>query len=61
MGSNVITFTARPKSDRARPALRRRCDNVISFAGWLGRAMPHRTPTGVFFTTQVLVTPGDTA
>lgn len=61
MASNIIAFTARPKSSPARQAPRRPRDNVISLASWIGRAMPHRTPTGVFFTTHVLVTPGEIA
>ena len=49
MQSNVIAFTG--------PAN----DNVISFANWVGRAMPRRTPTGVFFSTNVLMTSGNLA
>jgi hypothetical protein len=59
MHSNVIAFTARPKTTTSCPAPRRPRDNVITLASWIGRAMPRRTPTGVFFTTQVLVTTGE--
>lgn len=61
MQTNVIVFTARPKSNAHCPASRLYRDNVISLANWIGRAMPHRTPNGVFFTTGVLVSAGDIA
>lgn len=61
MSSNVIAFSTRPISRPVRPASPCRRDNVIQLAAWIGRAMPRRTPTGVFFTTPVLVTPGEIA
>ena len=61
MQSNVIAFTARPRNETCRPAVRQDRDNVISLASWIGRAMPRRTPHGVFFTTGVLVGPGEIA
>ena len=63
MPSNVIAFAARrpqPKHRVTDPAPSARA-NVIEFAQWIGRAMPRRTPNGVFFTTQVLATPGEIA
>ena len=64
MQSNVIAFTG-PANDnrRARTETRQTGsrDNVISFANWVGRAMPRRTPTGVFFSTNVLMTSGNLA
>jgi hypothetical protein len=63
MHSNVIAFTAhsiaRPGSTETPVAVAR--NNVIEFAAWIGKAMPRRTPNGVFFTTQVLSTSGDIA
>lgn len=38
-----------------------RHDNIVPMAAWLGRPLARRTPTGVFFTTRVLATPGFTA
>ncbi|GKY86283.1 hypothetical protein [Sinisalibacter aestuarii] len=61
MQTNVIAFTARPARPRRSRAPYRGQNNVIPLADWLGRAMPHRTPTGVFFTTRVLVAPGEIA
>lgn len=61
MKSNVIAFTARPLSNTPRPAPRHNRDNVISLASWIGRAMPRRTPNGVFFITGVLASPGEIA
>ncbi len=61
MPTNIIAFIARPSQSRAaiRPQSNR--DNVISLATWLDRAVPRRTPNGVFFTTRVLATSGDIA
>lgn len=61
MQTNVIVFKVHPKSSAHRAAPRQYRDNVISLANWIGRAMPHRTPNGVFFTTGVLVSAGDIA
>ncbi len=63
MPSNVIAFAARTTSHSrhaARPPATPRA-NVIELANWIGRAIPRRTPNGVFFTTQVLTTPGEIA
>jgi len=67
MSSNVITFAARKaraaNDDRnlrpAPPSALR--DNVILLTSWINRAMPRRTPNGVFFTTRVLMTTGEIA
>ena len=48
IGLNV----ARHRADRT---------NIVSIAAWLGSPRPKRTPTGVFFTTDVLVAPGQFA
>lgn len=63
MSSNVIAFTGRPANTNTGPApiLANACDNVVSLASWISKAMPHRTPTGVFFTTRVIVAPGEIA
>lgn len=61
MQSNVIAFPAFPKKSARRPVQRHHRDNVVSLASWIGRAMPRRTPTGVFFSTGVLITPGEIA
>ena len=63
MPSNVIAFAARRPQTEPRaplPGSAARA-NVIELAQWIGRAMPRRTPNGVFFTTQVLATPGEIA
>lgn len=63
MHSNVIAFVtntaARPYRAATQAAVAR--NNVIELTGWIGRAMPRRTPNGVFFTTHVLASSGDTA
>jgi hypothetical protein len=63
MHSNVIAFAtnaaARPCRAATQAAAAR--NNVIELAAWIGRAMPRRTPNGVFFTTHVLASPGDIA
>lgn len=65
MSANVIAFARRTADHTARPMPRRaaaeRHDNIVSIASWLDRARPRRTPTGVFFTTGVLVTHGASA
>ena len=64
MSANVIAFAGRNANRNARPLPRQgadRHDNIVSIAGWLDRARPRRTPTGVFFTTGVLVTQGASA
>lgn len=64
MNSNVIAFTRRPAANtNTRPAPRQSGarDNVISLACWMNRVITRRTPTGVFFTTRVLVGPGEIA
>lgn len=62
MSNNVIAFAARnaTRTRRARPtaAAGTRTDNVVSLSAWADRARPRRTPTGVYFTTGVLVTKG---
>ena len=65
MTANVIAFAIRTANRNTRPlpavgATERR-DNIVPIAAWLDRARPRRTPTGVFFTTRVLATPGFTA
>lgn len=72
MTSNVITFktatttaantnrTATSRTATTCPVTAAR-DNVISLASWIGRAMPRRTPNGVFFSTHVLMTTGELA
>lgn len=71
MTTNVITFktraanTNRAANDSHRTASQ--CpvtaarDNVISLANRIGRAIPRRTPNGVFFSTHVLMTTGELA
>ncbi len=65
MTANIIAFAGRSANRNTRPqpaaAASERHDNIVSIAAWLDRARPRRTPTGVFFTTQVLATPGFTA
>lgn len=59
MNTNVIAFAARAttRQRRARrPAVQAR-DNVIELAGWIGRALPRRTPNGVFYATPGCPTP----
>ncbi len=65
MTANVVAFAGRTantntRSTRSTTATGRH-DNIVSIAAWLDRARPRRTPTGVFFTTRVLVAPGFTA
>lgn len=61
MHSNVIAFTARPRTQTARKTFRRTDDNVIPLASWIGRAVPRRTSGGVVQTTLVLAAPGEIA
>lgn len=63
MHSNVIAFTAHTAAKRIRVHAQGTTarNNVIELAAWIGRALPRRTPNGVFFSTQVLATPGDIA
>lgn len=68
MSANVIAFaarTARAANTNTRYGCRAKsapnADNVIALANWLDRARPRRTPTGVFFTTGALVSPGQIA
>jgi len=65
MKSNVIAFAARTvraaNDNRAVAHPLGRPGNVVSLAAWLDRAIPRRTPNGVFFTTRVLATTGDFA
>jgi len=63
MPSNILAFAPRrsAQSRRTVPAPVATRSNVIELAAWVGRAIPHRTPNGVFFTTQVLATPGEIA
>lgn len=67
MNSNVIAFdrNRKPATARAAAAVRSTAagirDNVVSLADWKGRARAHRTASGVFFSTGVLVTCGDVA
>ncbi len=64
MSSNVIAFTGRAATTNIPPvpsSFANARDNVVSLAHWFGKAIPHRTPTGVYFTTRVLVAPGNIA
>ncbi len=63
MSANVIAFTSRAANTNIQPvqSLANARDNVVSLAQWIGKSMPHRTPTGVFFTTRVIVAPGEIA
>ncbi len=65
MTATVISFAGRSANTNRRPeaATRHGADhaNIVSIASWLGRPRPKRTPTGVFFTSEVLVTPGQLA
>lgn len=65
MTATVISFAGRSANTNRRPmaASRTGADqtNIVSIASWLGRPRPKRTPTGVFFTSHVLVTPGQFA
>lgn len=56
MEANVIVFTGRQPKPTTRPIPRQSGNNVISLAGWFGKAIPRRTPNGVYFTTHVLAT-----
>lgn len=63
MPSNIIAFVPRasmPAGHRIQTKSAKRT-NIIDLAAWVGRAIPRRTPHGVFFTTTVLATPGDIA
>lgn len=63
MPTNVVAFTSR-RENRKRHAARRQAtarNNVIELAAWIGKAMPRRTPHGVFFATHAVVTPGEIA
>lgn len=64
MQTNVIAFAARAaraanENRNVRHAHAR--DNVISLTSWINRAVPRRTPNGVYFTTRVLMTTGEVA
>ena len=65
--TNVIAFDRNRRAGRAstrttvRAAAEELRDNVIALADWQGRARARRTPSGVFFTTDVLVAPGQFA
>ncbi|HCQ65686.1 MAG TPA: hypothetical protein DIU07_11270 [Rhodobacteraceae bacterium] len=68
MTATVIAFAGRNANRNTAPLhaiaateAAERHDNIVPMAAWLGRARPRRTPTGVFFTTHVLATPGFTA
>ena len=68
MSATVIAFAGRnanrntaPLPAFEAPEATERHNNIVPMAAWLGRARPRRTPTGVFFTTRVLATPGFTA
>ena len=62
MTATVIAFAGRNANTNTRPrpaaGSAERRDNIVPIAAWLDRARPRRTPTGVFFTTRVLDTPG---
>lgn len=63
MPTNVVAFTSR-RENRKRHAARRQANarnNVIELAAWIGKAMPRRTPHGVFFATHAVVTPAEIA
>ena len=65
MTAHVIAFAGRNANRNTAPlsaipgaeATARR-NNVVPMAGWRDQARPRRTPTGVFFTTDVLATTG---
>lgn len=68
MTATVIAFAGRTATRNPAPLPApaacedaERHDNIVPMAAWLGRARPRRTPTGVFFTTRVLATPGFSA
>jgi len=68
MTATVIAFAGRTANRNPAPLATasaredtERRDNIVPMASWLGRARPRRTPTGVFFTTRVLATPGFSA
>ncbi len=65
MTATVISFAGRSANTNRRPMATARHsadrENIVSIAAWLGRPRPKRTPTGVFFTSDVLVTPGQFA
>lgn len=64
MQSNVIAFAARAaRAANDNHNVRRTPvrDNVISLTSWINRAVPRRTPNGVYFTTRVLMTTGELA
>lgn len=65
MTATVIAFAGRTANTNSQPRTARwtapRQDNIVSFANWLARPRPMRTPTGVFFTSQVLETRGQLA
>ena len=65
MTATVIAFAGRNANRNTAPLpsieaaeVTGRRDNIVPMAAWLSRARPRRTPTGVFFTTRVLATPG---
>ena len=58
--NNVIAFLKRnSRSRNARPGTFR--NNVLDLTEWRKAPHPIRTPNGVFFVSNVLVTPGDSA
>jgi len=62
MTATIIEFAGRNANTNTRPlppsGANERRDNIVPIAAWLDRARPRRTPTGVFFSTRVLDTPG---
>jgi hypothetical protein len=63
LGNNmtcIIEFTAPPR-DRRTAVSTARTDNVVSMADWRSAPHPVRTPTGVFFITNVWGSSGDAA
>lgn len=58
--TNIITFrnTGKKTKNTGNKAL---VDNVVSLAEWRSAERPVRTPSGVFFLTSTLTSPGDAA
>lgn len=62
MTNNIIAFDSARRTKTAKPKSQNRFrDNIVSLAQWASRPHPHRTPNGVFFMTNVLVTTGEPA
>ncbi|PID36412.1 MAG: hypothetical protein CR993_04905 [Rhodobacterales bacterium] len=61
MHDNVIAFTGRKAARAAQIGRKRLENNVISFAENTRETLHRHTPNGLFFTTDVLATPGDCA